>query len=216
MEPTFWHERWENRNTPFHEGDVNQFLSKHFPRLAALAPSTILVPLCGKAVDLAWLRGQGHEVLGVELSPIAVRDFFQEHHIEAHESVEGAFTRLEGDGIALLCGDFFALNAAQLETISGVYDRAAIVALPESLRGRYVDTLLGTLPDAVPILMLTLEYDSKEMNGPPFSVTEAEVRQRFSAHRNVERLESCPILESQPGLRKRGLSWLVEHTFLLT
>ena len=216
MDPKFWHERWKNGNTPFHQGQANQFLCKYFHRLAASATGTIFVPLCGKAVDLAWIRDQGHAVLGVELSPIAVREFFQEQHIDASETVAGPFTRLDGAGISLLSGDFFALESAHLDKVTGVYDRAAIVALPEQLRAQYVTRLLEVLPAGVPILLLAFEYEPREMSGPPFSVTESEVRHRFGPYRNVELLESCHVLDQESRLRTRGLTWLIEHVFLLT
>lgn len=41
--------------------------------------SRVFVPLCGKSLDMIWLAQQGHEVIGVELSPVAVEDFFREN-----------------------------------------------------------------------------------------------------------------------------------------
>jgi len=173
------------------------------------------VPLCGKSHDLRWLIERDRRVLGVELSAVAVEAFFTEHEIAFERRSEGAFTRYTGGRAELLCGDFFDLSRRELQGVDAVYDRAAIVALPEAMRARYARHLMETLPPIVPILMVTLEYPAGEMQGPPFSVGELEVRRHFGDACTVERLASHEIIEQEPGLRRRGLSRLGEHAFLL-
>jgi len=216
MESEFWHSRWRDDNIAFHKPRVNHYLAKYFERLALGDGERVLVPLCGKSVDMAWLADRGCRVTGVELSDIAVRGFFKEQGIESRERDEGAYHVLEGGGIALLCGDFFALGAAQVEGVAAVYDRAALVALPAEMRPRYAEHLLAQLAPGVPILLLTFEYPVDEMQGPPFSVDEAEVRRLYSKRRQVTHLESLDRLEDEAKLAERGLTRLTEHAFLLT
>ena len=216
MDEQFWHNRWEEDLIAFHKAWVNSFLERYFQRLGLEKATQVFVPLCGKSVDMRWLREQGHDVLGVELSPIAVADFFTEQNISSSESVEGAFTVREGEGVRLLCGDFFELEAAHVQGVAAVYDRAALIALPSEMRGRYARHILSLLPARIPILLLTLEYSIDEMDGPPFSVDETEVREHFEAWREVERLESREIFDQEPHLAERGLTQLTEHAFLLT
>ena len=213
MEHDFWHERWEQRATPFHQGRVNAMLERHAGVLGDA--DTVLVPLCGKAVDMAWLCARGHRVLGVELSPIAVRDFFEEQEIACERSRVGPFEAFEGDGIRLLCGDFFDLAPAHLEGVEAVYDRAALIALPDTLRARYVEHVLALVPARAPTLLLTLEYPPEDMNGPPFTVDEAAVRALFEPRCTVRALEHLDILAEEPGLAQRGATSLVEHAFHL-
>lgn len=215
MEHEFWHQRWGTNAIPFHEGRVNEALERQFERLALAPGATIFVPLCGKAVDMRWLRDRGHPVLGVELSRIAVGDFFNENAISYEEEEAGPFARFRGDGVTLLCGDFFDLTRDHLVGVGAVYDRAALVALPANMRARYVAHLLSTVPRAAPMLTITFEYHEREMNGPPFSVGESEVRARFGGERPIELLESREIVDEAPGLRERGLSELREHAFLV-
>lgn len=215
MEHEFWHERWESNAVSFHEGRVNAALERQFEQLALAPGTTIFVPLCGKAVDMRWLRDRGHPVLGVELSRIAVRDFFSENDMAYDEEETGAFVRLNGDGVTLLCGDFFELTRDHLVDIGAVYDRASLVALPANMRDRYVAHLLSIVPRAAPMLTVTFEYHEHEMDGPPFSVSESEVRARFGGERHIEVLESREVIDQAPGLRQRGLSGLREHAFLL-
>lgn len=216
MDKQFWHDRWRDDAIAFHRSDVNPSLLKHFERLAVSDGDELLVPLCGKSVDMRWLADRGCRVTGIELSDIAVRSFFEEQSIPPAEREEGEFTILEGGDIRLLCGDFFALERAHLGEVAAVYDRAALIALPGDLRSRYVDHLLSLLAPSVPILLLTFEYPSHEIEGPPFSVDEAEVRGLFSGRRRVTRLESVDRLAEEGRLAQRGLSKLEEHAFLLT
>ena len=215
MEHEFWHQRWETNTVSFHEGRVNAALERQFDRLALASGTPIFVPLCGKAVDMRWIRDRGHPVLGVELSRIAVRDFFNENAMTYDEEETGPFVRFSGDGVTLLCGDFFELTRDHLVDVGAVYDRASLVALPANMRGQYVAHLLSIVPRAAPMLTVTFEYREHEMDGPPFSVSESEVRARFGGEREIELLESREIIDEAPGLRKRGLRELYEHAFLV-
>src|SRR4030042_914462 len=79
MNPDFWLERWQRNEIGFHQPEINAHLQDFWGQLAVPAGGQVFVPLCGKSRDLLWLRARGHRVLGVELSPIAVRDFFAEN-----------------------------------------------------------------------------------------------------------------------------------------
>lgn len=114
MEPEFWHERWENNLIGFHLDEVNPHLRAHWHSLAVSPGARVLVPLCGKSLDLVWLAGQGYEVIGVEVSPIAVKDFFAENHLRATRIENQRCDIWRGESITLLCGDLFALTAEDL------------------------------------------------------------------------------------------------------
>lgn len=216
MDAEFWQNRWRDKLIPFHKQRTNHYLEKYFDTLGLGDGDDVLVPLCGKSVDMRWLRERGCTVTGVELSDIAVRDFFSEQGIAASRSEAGAFQILEGEGIKLLCGDLFALDATYTANISAVYDRAALIALPREMRIRYVDHLESLLAPEVPMLLLTFEYPAHEIDGPPFSVNEAQVRELYAGRREVTRLESIDRLEDESRLAERGVTQLEEHAFLLT
>ena len=215
MNPEFWQERWQKNEIGFHQQEINAHLQDYWPRLGVAAGSQVFVPLCGKSRDLLWLRARGHTVLGVELSPIAVRDFFRENTLEPHSSRAGAFERCEADGLSILCGDFFNLTAEDLKGVAGVYDRASLIALPPDMRPRYAAHLSAILPKGAAILLVTMEYRQAEMNGPPFSVSEDEVRQMYEKRYDVTRLYTKDILAENPRFRERGLSALSEKIYQL-
>jgi thiopurine S-methyltransferase len=181
-----WHSRWSDGRIGFHEGRPNTFLQRHVARLGTA--QRVFVPLCGKAEDLAFLAAQGHHVIGVELVEDAVRAFFAEHQLTPTVTTRGPFTAYQSGAVTLLAGDFFATTPALLEGVTALYDRAAIIALPEALRRRYSAHLRTVMPAGSPGLVITVEYPQAEMSGPPFSVPELELRSHY-AGLGIERLD---------------------------
>jgi len=186
MHSEFWHERWESGRIGFHQAEANLLLTRHWSDLISGGQGRVLVPLCGKSLDMIWLREQGHEVTGVELNERACQAFWSEQNVPVAEQQVGDFSLREKDGLRLLCGDFFALPAEEFETVSWVYDRAALVAFPEPMRQRYAHTLIEQLPAGVGMLLITLEFNDPE--GPPFSVTDDEVRALYGERFSIEKL----------------------------
>lgn len=215
MEPDFWHARWQQNQIGFHQGEVNPYLQQHWEDLGVPAPARILVPLCGKSLDLLWLRQQGYEVEGVELSELAIRAFFEENAIEATSRTVGEFQLWESDGIRLWCGDFFRLKRDMLEPVQAVYDRAALIALPAPMRRQYVEHM-HTLTGPVPHFLVTLEYPQDRMDGPPFSVSEQEVHDLFAQrYTGAEPRARHDVLGESLNLKQRGLDRLDECVYLL-
>jgi len=202
MEPEFWHERWRQGQIGFHEGRPNAFLARHLERFAV--GSRVLVPLSGKAHDLAFLAYSGRAVLGVELSRIAVESFFSEHEHTPTRRQVGPFELWSDEPIDILVGDFFDLSPEIVAALGGVdalYDRAAIVALPEAMRRRYVERLRALMPPSAPGLVVTFEYPQELMSGPPFSVPEYALRELY-AGLELTHIESAPATSSR--LRDTG------------
>lgn len=215
MKAEFWLERWQRNEIGFHQGEINAHLQEFWGGLQLPAGSEVFVPLCGKSRDLLWLRAQGHRVLGVELSPLAVEDFFLENELKPQVRSHGTFDSWSCDGVTLLCGDFFELEAADLKGVAAVYDRASLVALPPEMRERYAQHLHRILPARVPMLLVTMDYPQAEMSGPPFSVSAAEVHRLYAEHYGVAQLYTHDVLAENTRFRERGLTRLDEVVFHL-
>lgn len=211
----FWLSRWQQRQTGFHRQQVNEHLLQFWPALGVPAGATVFVPLCGKSLDLVWLQQQGHRVVGVELSTLAANAFFSEQGIADNPLAAEPFVLRGNDELRFYVGDFFHLQASHLQPCHALYDRAALVALPASTRKAYVEQLLRLFPAGVKMLLVTLEYDDRIMQGPPFSVTEAEVNELFGGEFDVARLQAQEVIEDNAHLRERGLNSLVEKVYLL-
>ncbi|MEN5217659.1 thiopurine S-methyltransferase [Pseudomonas pudica] len=210
MEPAFWQQRWADNQIGFHQAQVNPYLQKYWPTLGLAPGSRVLVPLCGKSLDLAWLAGQGYRVLGVELSRRAVEAFFREHGLQAEVQQRGAFEVWRSGDVELWCGDFFALQAEDVGDCSGLYDRAALIALPSQMRVAYMRLLSRLLPTGCQGLVVTLDYDQSLLGGPPFSVGDEELRQGFAGWQ-LDELEAVEVIEESPKFLQAGVSSLLER-----
>ena len=216
MHEDFWQERWARNEIGFHLREVNPYLQRHWPDLELAPGAQVLVPLCGKSLDMAWLAGQGYRVLGVELAESAVIAFFAEQELTPEVDQYGAFRRYRAGAVELLCGDFFALQAGDVVGCSGLYDRAALIALPEGMRERYAAHLAAILPSGCAGLLVTLDYQQAEMSGPPFAVDEALVAQLLTEQQwTCELLEQADVLGQNWRFLQRGLTRLDERAYRL-
>ncbi|MBF6022930.1 thiopurine S-methyltransferase [Lysobacter niastensis] len=208
MEPDFWHQRWHDQQIGFHQDKPTPLLLKHWDSLGISPGNRVFVPLAGKTLDMAWLAAQGLRVLGIELSQLAIDQFFASQGLspEVHQSRYGRHH--VADGIELICGDAFALDETVLADCAAVFDRAALIALPPPMRQRYVHELYARLPANCRGLLITLEYPQHEKNGPPFCVREQEVRELFGREWDIATLERRDILEQQPAFIAEGVTAL--------
>ena len=219
MEPDFWHERWHTGKIGFHQEEVNPYLMQFWPRLQASPDQGVLVPLCGKSRDMLWLQAQAQAVIGVELSPLAVNDFFESNQWPAeHDKVIG-FDRSRYGSMQILCGNFFDLKntpESPVNNISLVYDRASLIALPPSMRQKYAQHMTQLLPSSAQILLLTLEYPPHQMDGPPFSVDKQEIQRLYAEFFDIEKLGTEEALEKNEKFKAQGVSEMFEASYLLT
>lgn len=199
MDAAFWHQKWARKEIGFHQSAVHPLLAAHWPRLrqelGLTAGSRVLVPLCGKTLDIHWLLAQGHRVVGAELSEQAVIELFAELGLTPATRPQGALRLYSAAGLDVFVGDFLALTPADMQTVGpvdAVYDRAALVALPEALRRDYAAQLLALSAQA-PQLLICFEYEQSLLAGPPFAVHEAELRQLYGATLNLELLQRVEV-----------------------
>lgn len=210
MQPDFWQQRWHDGQIGFHQDRVTPLLEQYWDVLALPAGSRVFVPLAGKSLDMLWLAARGHRVLGVELTRIAVEQFFDENGLQPDIRETRLGKHYVAGEIELILGDAFALDTPALAGCEGVYDRAALIALPAEMRIRYAHELYSNLQVGCRGLMITLEYPQQEKSGPPFSVEQDEVRTLFERDWAIDRLERRDILATQPVFAAEGVTAL--HT----
>ncbi|MDV7104323.1 thiopurine S-methyltransferase [Vibrio sp. TH_r3] len=208
----FWHSKWASNQIGFHLDDVNPLLIKFWDKVRPNASDKVLVPLCGKSEDLIWLAQRHQSVQGVEISDIAVRSFFSEHfYTPMVVKLDASHELYQFDELSIYVGDFFT---APIENVDIVYDRAALVALPEDMREEYVNRLKTVLNQGGRILLVTLDYVQTEMSGPPFSVADAELRRLFTEYK-LTLLNRDDADDQHPKITKSGLSRFAELVWLI-
>lgn len=174
------------------------------------------MPLCGKAVDILWLSQQGFNVIGVELSSVAIESFFAESELEYEKKQVENFVVYKSPNITLYHGDFMHIQAQQLEACKLVYDRASIVAIESFNRAAYKAKMLEIIPAATPMLLVTLDYDQDKMQGPPFSVPVDEITSLYQQEYNLELLQTAQQIDERPRWKAMGLDSLLESALRLT
>ena len=216
MQPEFWLDRWRTAQIGFHQGAVDRHLKAYWPLLKLPANSPVFVPLCGKSLDLMWLRERGHSVKGVELSPVALESFVMEHGIPARRRVLACFDVYEADGFTLFRGDYFKLTAALLGSVSAVYDRAALISWTPEAREAYVKHLTLLTSPGTQTLLIAVEFPAEQMSGPPFPLTRDTIENLYAGHYSIEELARHDILDLEPRLKARGLTELREVCYRVT
>jgi len=212
MDRDFWQERWQRGEIGFHQSDIHWALERHWNEIAHGHTRPVLVPLCGKSLDLRWLAQRGHEVTGVELSQAAVSEFYHEWGKTPKREAAGSLQRWHAAGVTLYEGDFFAYRAQQ--PFGLFYDRAALVALPRKMRADYLEHLGTQVTDDARGLLVTFEYDQSQMDGPPFAVVEKELMDCTGMQ--FQLLERRDVLAEHARFAERGLTALHECAWLVT
>lgn len=201
MTPEFWKNAWQKSQTNFTQKKPNPMLTYHFKALNTHKNGRVFVPLCGKSVDMLWFTNQGFDVIGVELSQIAVTQFFTENNLQATVSPHPNTPNLtyyqtehEGHTIKIWVGDIFDLSPIDIGRIDAIYDRGALVALPDmnpdNLRTRYTQQIIR-LSNSANQLLLSFAYDGEKQrsdshkNLPPFLVTRSQLEQYYAEYYEI-------------------------------
>lgn len=221
----FWKARWSEQRIGFHLPQVNPLLTTFGSRWlgvesldtpAALSGRRVLVPLCGKTVDLLWLAERGAHVVGVEFIEQAAAAFFQETSvtvsIQREDNVAVYRSAEQGMNLEIWVADFFKLSPRNLGMFDAVYDRAALIALEPHMRDAYSDRIAQLSHQGARLLVVTVEHDGG--SGPPFSIAEAEVRSIWDGKFAVELVSDEDLLARDATYRDRAYQLYRERAWL--
>lgn len=173
----------------------------------------MLVPLCGKTRDLAWLAKRGHRVVGCELIELAARAFFAEQQVVPDERKVGPFVALSAASVTILVGDVLALTREITGTIDAIFDRAALVALPADVRAPYAAVVAAVARPGATGLLVTLEHDAG--SGPPFSLERADVEAAYGATFEAREIEREDVTAENPNITAKGATRVSETAYQL-
>ncbi|RBI65360.1 thiopurine S-methyltransferase [Vreelandella sulfidaeris] len=203
-----WRKRWQEGRIGFHLQQTHPALQRHWGSLGVTDRTKVLVPLCGKSLDMRWLADQGHPVLGIEFAPEAIEQFLAQRSTPVSRYRQAGFTISRQGNVELWCGDFFHLHIQHAAEIGAFYDRASLIALPPATRQRYAFHLAQLVPPGAKGLLISLAHDEGDA-GPPYSVTADELDNLFSANFALTFLEEGSpdergYIESVWALERRG------------
>ena len=212
MDAKFWHQRWEDNEIAFHVNEANPLLVGYFDRLSLAEGARVFLPLCGKTLDIAWLLSKGYRVVGAELIEPAIAQLFSELGMNPEISdLLGRIKRYCGANIDIFVGDIFDLSGDLLGPVDAIYDRAALVALPEDMRRRYTAHLIE-ITDKAPQLLIAHQYDQNAMDGPPFSISDEEIEAHYRDHYDLAKLASIEVAGGLKGkCPARENVWLLQN-----
>lgn len=213
MDAAFWHQRWLQNELGFQLDEPHPLLQQCL-NLVASSHTGVFVPLSGKTIDMTFLA-KYMPVIGCELSPIACRDFFAEQSMIHQQEHTGNFNCYKAGNIILWQGDIFALTPTHVQGCTLIYDRAALIALPDAMRVRYVNQLRALFPQGGQLLLISLEYPPEEKQGPPFSVDEKEINRLF-AGATIKLIASQDLTGKGFARRRFTTSSLIEKAYLIT
>lgn len=211
MEASFWFKSWDLGGfyTSFHRSDIHPYVLQYM-NPESIEGKNILVPLCGKTVDMIYLSRFANRVIGVEIVEKAIIQFFEENNLTYNQLDEETY--ISGN-ITILKTDFMALSKERIGEIDWVLDRASLVALPFEMRTEYIRTLDRITDVGTKQLIITLEYFPL-INSAPFCIKPTEVEEYYAAGHVINHVEQ-PNLPNHGMVRKWGLEYLIEHGFVL-
>ncbi|XP_067913212.1 probable thiopurine S-methyltransferase isoform X1 [Heterodontus francisci] len=215
-----WMGRWEKKHISFHKNEVHKLLQKHLDIiLNGRKQIRIFFPLCGKSLDMKWLADQGHTVVGVEVSKMAVREFFAEQNLsytqESVPGMPGAEVFKSSDGqLSLFNCDMFDFSSLIAGKFDGMWDRGSLVAINPSDRQRYAKLMTTLMAKGCRYLLDTLTYDQNKYAGPPFSTPRLAIQDLYGQSCNIQLIESSDALTDRQ--RLWGLDSFTEEAHLIT
>merc|ERR1712071_145075 len=187
-----WDGKWKANKSPRHKNEINDFLATHFSHVTKIKnPARILVPLCGKAVDMKWMYDSGHSVVGIEGVEEPIIQFFTEQNLEYRKEMVGNCPcySTEDGRLKIFQSDLLLIDPEVVGKFDGVWDRGSLVAIYQEDREKYAELLKKLLAESFSYLIATMVYDQSQFPGPPRSVPVEEITKMFGDKCNVQVLE---------------------------
>lgn len=169
---------------------------KYYPELVRGKRPRILLPLCSKSVDLLWLWRRGHEVVGIEDIGKSVIDFAKTSGLQLtadddNNNIQMIKNYVTAENMlkALQTNFTSTNNPFSDHSFDTIWDRSGFASIPPHYRMFYAEAMKQLLTwDNFRYLLLVYEYDEEAVEGPPYSVTEDQIRELFSDIANVSKI----------------------------
>lgn len=213
MKFDFWKERWDARQIGFHQPKTNAHLQKYLEKMRSDFGERVFVPLAGKTGDIMYLLKHNCKVVAVEFVNSAIEEFFEENKLEYSRASENHY---QAANLDFYCMDVLTEKAPWKGRFDWIYDRAALVALDPSTRKEYARKISDAAKEGTGYLLITFDYNKEAHQGPPFAVSEQEVRQLFSNCWEIEKVDTVDLMKKSPFARNNpSAKFFTEEVFIL-
>lgn len=189
-DPTFWEHLYDRGGDGWELGEPAPPLVT-FLEATSLPSGRVAVPGCGRGHDVRFLVSRGYDAIGFDFAPAALAA------ARALAGRDGVPARFEQR-------DVFSLVPDHAGTFDGVWEYTCFCAIDPERRAEYVRVLEGILKSGGWLLACFYPIGATG-GGPPFPVSEAEVRRLLSPAFRIER--AAPPFRSSS--RRRGQEWMV-------
>jgi thiopurine S-methyltransferase len=206
---------WKRNDIKFHQPVISSLLQQYLPQLHLNTNDSILVPLCGKSLDMDLLADSGYHVMGVEVSNIAIQAYFDARGVKPRKEKKEKFIRWWHQNIEIWCGDIFNLTANDIGHIRTLYDCAALTAFPADSRPYYVRHFHENLSPHSQILLITVETaDGQQQDSS--STIDREVQALYEKHYRIDLLHGQRSFKQDPEDPGGPNRTMEEKVYLLT
>ena len=225
----------------FHQETVHPLLEKFSTPHLNLAPTDkVLVPLCGKSVDMLYFAQQGLSVTGLEAIPRAIHEFgtiVHGHSLVAEKVVvhgnatQHRWNMEETGDVCIVEGDAIEFKTGDQGPMDAIWDRGAVVALRPEDRCAYVAMCANAIKSGGRVLLCVVEHDllkpsmDEDQNstttaapyGPPYSFTADDVVALYQQgpFHLIEELSRTELIDEEPRWKSKGATFFNEVCYLL-
>ncbi|KAG0284637.1 hypothetical protein BGZ96_011025 [Linnemannia gamsii] len=192
-----WNELWRREIHPWDKGTPSPALIEVIEKkpISAQIPKSgnVLVPGCGRGVDVFYLGNEHRKAYGLDISPIAVQ---QCKDIRTEKGISESVAEF-------IVGDFF-----KFDTPAGgfqlVYDYTFFCAIPPTLRADWGRRMSEIIPkDGI---LITLMFPiGTHTDGPPFAVSVDHYHSFLDANFDCLLVDDCSSFEARQGKEKIGV-----------
>jgi methyl halide transferase len=197
-EPAFWRDLYTRGEDRWDLGRPSPALEAHLAR-SAPPPGRVAVLGCGRGHDCRLLARHGYQVWGFDFTPEPL-------------AAARALAQREGLDVRFEERDIFTLAESYPAFFDAIWEYTCFCAIDPARRGAYADLVPRLLRPGgfflaafFPMVGAPSAESPPEPSGPPFPVTEAEVRRLFEPR--FQFLEAYVPTASAEGRQDR--EWMV-------
>src|SRR5213079_1458089 len=187
--PEFWTDLYTRGGDGWELGRPAPALVE-FLEATHLPPGRVAVPGCGRGHDVLHLSRRGYQAVGFDFAPAAI-------------AAARARAKAERLAVEYEQRDIFTLDRDYANTFDGVWEYTCFCAIDPARRAEYVRTMAAILRPGGWLLACFFPM-RRRAAGPPFPVSEREVRRLFAARFRVER-----AFQPRSVRPRQGQEWMV-------